>query len=29
MMCQLADDVDDDLAVRVSGRRFLEHDHRR
>jgi len=24
MMCELADEVDDDLAVRVSGRRFLE-----
>lgn len=24
MMCDLADEVDDDLAVRVSGRRFLE-----
>jgi len=24
MMCELADDIDDDLAVRVSGRRFLE-----
>ena len=26
MMCELADEVDDDLAVRVSGRRFLEPD---
>jgi len=26
MMCGLADEVDDDLAVRVSGRRFLEPD---
>ena len=26
MMCQVADAVDDDLAVRVGGRRFLEHD---
>ena len=24
MMCELADDIDDDLAVRVSGHRFLE-----
>jgi len=28
MMCELADEVDDDLAVRVSGRRFLEPDDR-
>ncbi len=26
MMCELADEVDDDLAVRVGGRRFLEPD---
>jgi len=26
MMCELADEVDDDLAVRVRGRRFLEPD---
>ena len=24
MMCDLADEIDDDLAVRVNGRRFLE-----
>lgn len=28
MMCELADEVDDDLAVRVGGRRFLEPDDR-